>query len=174
MKSDEFEKVWTLYKELFPAASRLRSKNTRTTWQMALSPYAMEDVVNASLDWARRSKFFPDISDITGNLVPERAGASSEARERVEKRQGSCPPEYIPYVQKTFGKCAERRKRQLHGAGLRTWFEAQAEGVSWLDWLASCRAVYGGALWPARQDDEVLTMGEQMEQKNAALVGGEG
>lgn len=147
MQAEEFEKVWTLYRTLFPAASaRISNPNVKTTWQVALSPYAMDDVVNASMEWARKNKFLPDIADITGNLprqIPpaqplEDASHSAESVESV--------------LRTFFAGIAERRREQLHAAGLETWNEACGHGVSWLDWIVQCRAVFGERIFPLEED----------------------
>ena len=147
MQAEEFEKVWTLYRTLFPAASaRISSPNVKMTWQVALSPYAMDDVVNASMEWARKNKFLPDIADITGGLhreIPE-GPAACTGKDRAA--------DMLPLIQKFYGSISQRRKEQLHAAGVETWNEARIHGVSWLDWLGQCRAVFGERIFPLEED----------------------
>lgn len=156
MQTEEFDKIWNLYQTLFPAASsRLKNANTRKAWQVALEPYAMDDVVDASMRWARKTKFFPDIADITGNLIPEQLAEDAEdpALDREDRRM--CPKWMIPYVQRTFGRIAEGCREQLHAAGLETWREASERGVPWLEWLAACRTVFGEDILPLEPDSRV-------------------
>lgn len=148
MQSEDFEKIWTLYRTLFPAsAAKIRSENMKMVWRVALSPYGMDDVVEASMAWARKNKFFPDIADITGALAPEGQTASGETA-----GQAQLSPDVLPYVRKFYGNLADERCRQLHAAGLETWFEAEARGVTWKDWTQQCRKIYGGDLLPRYPD----------------------
>ena len=150
MLKDEFEKIWTLYRTLFPASTaRLNSVNTRKVWEAALEPYRMEDVASASIHWARKNKFFPDIADITGDLRPIEV-PDSTPREEPGNQEG-----VLPYVQKLWGDLAEERRAQLHDVGLETWQEAVQRGVTWLEWLAACRAEYGEDILPLKPDARV-------------------
>lgn len=151
MQTEEFEKIWTLYRTLFPAsAAKLKSENIRMVWRVALAPFAMDDVVEASMNWARRNKFFPDIADITGGLAMETKSAAGEDAAAPEGMRLTA--DMLPYIRKFYGELAETRRRQMHAAGLETWFEAEARGVSWLDWIGRCRAVYGEDILPAAPD----------------------
>lgn len=71
MDAGEFEKLWTLLKEVYKNAAAIKSENTKTIWQYALQPYRMEDVREAIMDHIRTSKFFPDIADLTSGLAVE-------------------------------------------------------------------------------------------------------
>ena len=151
MQAEEFEKIWTLYRTLFPAASaRISSPNVKMTWQVALAPYAMDDVVDASMEWARRSKFFPDIADITSALTP----LGEHDRGNPSDRSGQWEHEVTHYVRELFSHTAERRKDQMHAAGLETLQEAESHGVPYREWIDQCRLVFGGRLFPPESDPE--------------------
>lgn len=68
MTDMEFERIWTLFGELFPASAKGKSAKSKRVWQVALAPYEQDAVSAATLVYARRNKFFPDVADITGNL----------------------------------------------------------------------------------------------------------
>lgn len=38
-------------------------------WTLAFEPYDYEDVKAAAVEYVRHNKFFPDVADITGELV---------------------------------------------------------------------------------------------------------
>lgn len=68
MTQNDFSRVWRLLETLFPAAARRKSENDIAVWRVGLEPYALQDVTNAVMDYARQSKFFPDLADITATL----------------------------------------------------------------------------------------------------------
>ena len=156
MQTEEFEKIWTLYRTLFPAsAAKVKSENVKMVWRVALAPFAMDDVVEASMNWARRNKFFPDIADITGSLAMETK--SSGGGDDAAPGGMRLSADMLPYIRKFFGQLAEARCKQLHAAGLETWFESEARGVTWLDWIERCRAVYGEDFLPVAPDSVEVT-----------------
>ena len=68
MTQNEFDRVWRLFEILFPAAAKKKSENERAVWRVGLEPYGMQDVTDAVMKYARQSKFFPDLADITASL----------------------------------------------------------------------------------------------------------
>ena len=68
MTTTEFERVWNLLSGLWPNASK---PNRKRIWEIGLAPYGMDDCTNAIMEYARRSKYFPDLADVTAALVPE-------------------------------------------------------------------------------------------------------
>lgn len=130
MTTEEFGQYWTLMRNLFPAASRLNSENTKMVWSVALEPYTLEQATNATMDYARKNKFFPDIADITSGLpLPEE-----------QQSEADCGTAWmLPYIQRSREHLFAARPllaTALHAVGLRTWPEARADGASWADWVA--------------------------------------
>ena len=130
MTTEEFGQYWTLMRNLFPAASRLNSENTKMVWAVALEPYTLDQVTNATMDYARKNKFFPDIADITGGLpLPEEQPVDAD-----------CGTAWmLPYIQRSREQLSAARPliaTALRAVGRRTWPEARADGTSWTDWVA--------------------------------------
>lgn len=71
MTNDEFQKVWRLLGSLWPAAAAKKTKVDIAVWRKGLSGYAMADVSDRIMDYAKQNKFFPDLSDITAGLKTE-------------------------------------------------------------------------------------------------------
>lgn len=69
MDTAEFTKLWRLLEELFPAAAKKKSDKAKAVWERGLTPYRLEDAADAAMSYARKNKFFPDLSDITGGLT---------------------------------------------------------------------------------------------------------
>lgn len=131
MNKSEFEKVWNLYRGLFPGHHNLENKNIRTVWEVALTPYSLEEVVASSMAHARRSKFFPNVAEITANLrqrdpLPEAAGAERGSRTGLSWM--------APYIRALAAGITDEDAEELHAAGLTTWREAEAGGTPFADW----------------------------------------
>lgn len=71
MTNGEFEKVWRLLGSLWPAAAAKKSKVDIAVWRKGLSGYAMADVSERIMDYAKQNKYFPDLSDVTAGLKTE-------------------------------------------------------------------------------------------------------
>ena len=69
MNNGEFEKIWRLLVSLWPGAAAKKSKVDKAVWLKGLEPYAMTDVSDRIMTYAQHNKFFPDLADITGNLL---------------------------------------------------------------------------------------------------------
>lgn len=82
MSQSDFSRVWRLLKTLFPAAAGKKNENDFAVWRVGLEPYALQDVTDAVMDYARRSKFFPDLADITASLPRQPSRRELEARRR--------------------------------------------------------------------------------------------
>ena len=82
MTQNEFNRVWRLFETLFPAAAKKKSENDRAVWRVGLEPYDLRDVTDAVMDYARQSKFFPDLADITAPLPKQPSRRELEARRR--------------------------------------------------------------------------------------------
>lgn len=128
MTSEDFSKIWNLLRTLFPASPRVKSENERIVWQIALQPYDLDDVTAAAMAWGRRSKFFPDISDITARLTQEETAFENIA---VSKKNHAW---MAPYIRKMAENISREDVEEIHAAGLLTWGEAEKQGMSFRDW----------------------------------------
>lgn len=79
MTNDEFQKIWRLLGSLWPAAAAKKTKVDIAVLRKGLISYAMADVSDRIMDYAKQNKFFPDLSDIT-------AGLKTEDEEKAETR----------------------------------------------------------------------------------------
>lgn len=131
MKSADFEKIWNLYQTLFPGHHNLRNENTRIVWEVALRPYALGDVVEASMDWARRSKYFPNIAEITAGLT--QVESPLEKQERAKDRYGDVAW-MAPHIHKVAARLTDAEAEEIHAAGLLTWREVEAAGMDFAEW----------------------------------------
>ena len=86
MTQNEFDRVWRLFETLFPAAAKKKSENERAVWRVGLEPYGMQDVTDAVMNYARQSKFFPDLADITAPLPRQPSAREIERRRRDFER----------------------------------------------------------------------------------------
>lgn len=147
MSSDDFAKIWGLFRTLFSPSPRVNSEKERIVWEVALRPYSLDDVTSSVMAWARKSKFFPDIADITGKLTPVEAPP-----EKLKKRQNSPYGDtawMAPYIRKMAARITEEDLEGIHAAGLLTWGEAEEKGVDFADWNREYREKFPVWLWEA-------------------------
>jgi len=134
MNKGEFEKVWNLYRGLFPGHHSLENKNIRAVWEVALLPYALDEVVASSMAYARRNKYFPNVAEITGKLEPV------EPLPELPKAEKAAGCAWMaPYIRKLADRDAEAHAEELHAAGLMTWSEAEAAGRDFGEWSLEYR-----------------------------------
>ena len=81
MSNDEFTKIWTLMTSLWPAAAAKKNKINLAVWKKGLADFTMQDVSDRVMSYAKSSKFFPDLADITKGLEPIRV--TQDAVERA-------------------------------------------------------------------------------------------
>lgn len=91
MTQSEFGRVWRLFETLYPAAAGKKSENDKAVWRVGLEPYEMQDVTNAVMDYARRSKYFPDLADVTAALPRQ---PSAREREQLRRDIANLPKIY--------------------------------------------------------------------------------
>lgn len=145
MSSDDFAKIWRLFRTLFSPSPRVNSENERIVWEVALRPYSLDDVTSSVMAWARKSKFFPDIADITGKLT------SVETSPETPQDQRKMPYGDIawmaPYIRKNAAKITDEDAEEIHAAGLMTWGEAETAWVDFRIWNREYRRMFpaGGA-----------------------------
>lgn len=128
MESREFEKIWALYRILYPSHHSLENENFKIVWEVALQPFSLDDVTASVMDHARKKKFFPNIAEITASLTP--VGLPLE-----KQRKPYGDTSWMgPYIQANVAKITDEDADEIHAAGLFTWREAETAGTSFLDW----------------------------------------
>lgn len=132
MSSDDFAKIWMLFRTLFSPSPRANSKNERIVWEAALRPYSLDDVTSSVMAWARKNKFFPDIADITGKLTP--VETPPEAPPKRRERPYGDTAWMAPYIHQIAAKITEQDAGKVHTVGLMTWKEAAAKGIDFSAW----------------------------------------
>lgn len=132
MSSDDFAKIWRLFRTLFSPSPRVNSENERIVWEVALRPYSLDDVTSSVMAWARKRKFFPDIADITEKLTP--VETPPEAPQNRRERPYGDTAWMAPYIRKNAAKITEQDAEEIHAAGLLTRGEAAAKGIDFAAW----------------------------------------
>lgn len=135
MNTKEFDKLWRLFEELFPAAVKKKGINGRTVWERAMSPYSLEEATEATMKYARQNKFFPDVADITGGLTPVEP-EREEARPDPAFGDYSFMKKHVAAL-RDAGTALEAR---YHAAGVFTLTEAKRQGMDYAKWEEMCRS----------------------------------
>lgn len=113
MNREERQKIYLLLHQFYPRAKQLQSPETLTAWGFVLENYTYEDVKSKVIAYAARHKFFPDIADITADLLPisdapethEMAASKSRYFAEWEKRTD----ELNRYYAASGGRCQIRK-----------------------------------------------------------------
>lgn len=132
MSQNDFETIWNLFRRLFPASPRVKGEKEKRVWGRALKPYGLEDVTESVMAWARKSKFFPDVADITGKLTPVETTPEIPP-DRKERLYGDTAW-MAPYIRKMAAKITDAESEEIQAAGLMTWGEAEKNGIDFFDW----------------------------------------
>ena len=66
MTKGETAKLFLLLGQFYP--NKRPTTEQRLAWELALEPYAYEDVRAAAIAYARERKFFPDLADLTDGI----------------------------------------------------------------------------------------------------------
>lgn len=109
MTREETGKLFTLLKQFFP--NRNFTAQMSLAWELALEPYAYEEVKNAVVAHVRKSKFFPDIADLTAGLsfdTPEEKGAES-GRGSLNTPASWMLPYLLPEDSRSVSRCAREQ-----------------------------------------------------------------
>lgn len=124
MTKTETAKLFTLLGQFYP--NKAPTTELRLAWELALEPYAYEDVRTAAIAYARGNKFFPDLVDITGGLAPAQGSDETPergARDRSWMRKYILPdnPDSVSRYARERGMTwpqatAALRGRRAHGA----------------------------------------------------------
>lgn len=72
MTSEESKDIFRLLAAFYPNAKQL-NKQTFLAWQMVLARYPFDKVQSSVLTYVTKHKFFPDVADITGHIIPGEA-----------------------------------------------------------------------------------------------------
>lgn len=110
MQEKEFDKIWNLLRGLWPANI---GRIDRRVWQLGLAPYGMDDCAAAIMEYARQNKLFPDLADVTAQLLPE-AAAEPEPDEMSAKHDRDVIAKYgswARYMAKLAGWIEELEAR---------------------------------------------------------------
>ena len=68
MTREDTGRLFTLLKQFFP--NKNITPELRLAWELVLEPYAYEEVRAAAIAYTRKHKFFPDVADLTADLMP--------------------------------------------------------------------------------------------------------
>jgi len=66
MNQTEIRKLWALLAEYYGAPKETRER--MAAWELALSPFPYEQVKKNAIEHARKSPYYPKISELTANL----------------------------------------------------------------------------------------------------------
>lgn len=132
MSTDDFAKIWNLFRTLFSPSPRVNSGNDRIVWEVALRPYSLDDVTASVMAWARKSKFFPDIADITRELTPVEIPTETPPDRRGMPYGDTAW--MAPHIRKLAASVTDGQADGIHAVGLMTWREAEADGVNFAEW----------------------------------------
>ncbi|MBO7669051.1 MAG: hypothetical protein J6S60_00545 [Oscillospiraceae bacterium] len=69
MSRDEFDKIWRMMATLWPNAAAKKTDRDKKVWAKIMGSYKMQDVTDAVMAYSKTNKFFPDVADITKNLL---------------------------------------------------------------------------------------------------------
>ena len=116
MDREERQRIYTLLAQFYPKAKPLQSKETLTAWGMVLERYDYEAVKASVLDYAAKSRFFPNLSDLTAGLTP------AAALERAEEKPRTANPQMKPYMTPEY-------EARFCDSGVSKY--ARAHGIPW-------------------------------------------
>ena len=134
MRKSEVESLFNLLEQFYPNAKQLCSKTVQSAWVLALEPYAYDDAKAAAIAYARKSKFFPDVADITGGLSPIEP-EKEEAKPDPAFGDYSCMKKHVAALRDVVAALDER----YHQAGVPTLTEAESQGMGYDKWEELCR-----------------------------------
>lgn len=124
MSRDELMKLFDLLDSLCSAGRRApRDRRGVLAWELALKPYAYEDMKRAALEHAREKAFFPDICELVSRVPKER-----EEPENGGERGLS--------VQTVGGRILAG----YESSGVPTYMQARGLGMSFSQWSELCRS----------------------------------
>lgn len=85
MERNDVDKLFALLKAFYPHANDADGEHTRKAWSLALKNYTYGEIRTAALDYARKEKFFPTLSELLSYL-PEQKRDNSWMKQYIVKR----------------------------------------------------------------------------------------
>lgn len=90
MDSNDVKKLWALLAELYPRQKQAETKERLAAWALAMEPYDYDAIKAAAVAHARKSDYYPSISEIVANLPPPDKNAwMDEIIEENDRRKRS-------------------------------------------------------------------------------------
>lgn len=145
MNQTDITKLWTLLKELYPRQRQPETQERMLAWELALEPYAYDDIKAAALAHARESDYYPSIAELTSKLPkkhdderPQRDNSwmdkyIEEEDKLIEARGGTCPiiRKYGGIIGETIRahapqECCGCRKKAVSGCSYESMYEVGA------------------------------------------------
>ena len=133
MTGQDIDRLVELLAIFRPGGKRLKDQSLKNGWLFVLKPYRPEDVREAMAEYLRRSKYWPDVTDIAKLCPPI----------ETENRNGS--PKKIDWYWQKHLEMHERyddlkRRRREVGLPENHW-EAKEAGMSFEEYDQSIEAV---------------------------------
>lgn len=122
MTGQDIDRLFELLAIFRPGDKRLKNQSLKDGWLFVLKPYRPEDVREAMAEYLRRSKYWPDATDIARLCPPietENRSGFSEKTDRHWKKQMEMQERYDDL----------RRRRREAGLPENHW-EAKEAGMS--------------------------------------------
>lgn len=125
MTKGDVDKLFALLRELYPRQPQSETAERKLAWFLALEPYEYEAVRAAALAHARKSDFYPSVSEITAGIV-----SSSEQDEPPKPERSERNRIFAKYARQLSedeeGRISVSRYAREHGL---SWEQAKQEMV---------------------------------------------
>lgn len=126
MTKGDVDKLFALLRELYPRQPQSETAERKLAWFLALEPYEYEAVRAAALAHARKSDFYPSVSEITAGIV-----SSSEQDEPPKPERSERNRIFAKYARQLSedeeGRISVSRYAREHGL---SWEQAKQEMVA--------------------------------------------
>ena len=94
MTKGDVDKLFSLLRELYPRQPQSETAERKLAWFLALKPYEYEAVRAAALAHARKSDYYPSVSEITAGLPVPRETEEEKPRGAHAWMKKYLTPEY--------------------------------------------------------------------------------
>lgn len=126
MTKGDVDKLFALLRELYPRQPQSETAERKLAWFLALEPYEYEAVRAAALAHARKSDFYPSVSEITAGIVSSSEQDEPPKPERSERNRIFA--KYARQLEETEkNKVSVSAYARQHGM---TWEEARSELIA--------------------------------------------